>query len=88
MTAPGHPAALETRYEELRCQVVAALPAGAGLGLALFLREGMAAWARAWERVPEQAAHADHERGGQPAPAGLAGDLVHLLAGMALRALN
>jgi hypothetical protein len=36
------------RYEELRKEALADQGAGAGLGLALLLRKGLAAWLRAW----------------------------------------
>lgn len=39
--------ALTTRYEQLRQQVMAERGAHTGFGLALFLREGMAAWMKA-----------------------------------------
>jgi hypothetical protein len=43
------------RYEELRGQALGALAAkGNGLGLALFIRQGMPAWLDAWaEHVRE-----------------------------------
>jgi hypothetical protein len=49
---------LVNRYEELRCQALGEM--GRGLGMVLFLREGMKVWMEAWmnstpstaERVP------------------------------------
>lgn len=41
-------AGLITQYEDLRGQAVAHPTAARSLGYALFTRQGMAAWARAW----------------------------------------
>jgi hypothetical protein len=58
------------------------------LGLALFVREGMAAWVHAWERVvePDAPRRADGNR--RDLSTSTAVELVHVLASMALRALN
>ena len=85
----GEPRELTERYEELRAEVVARRPAGRGLGLALFVREGMAAWVHAWERVAEPAPRPERtEDVGLGVSAGAGTELVHVLAGMALRTLN
>lgn len=41
-------AGLITQYEDLRGQAVVHPAAARSLGYALFIRQGMAAWARAW----------------------------------------
>jgi hypothetical protein len=70
-------------YEVLR-EAVLAGRAG-GLGLALFLREGMAAWMRAWDGPRPGARVAAPPRRGSDAPAGGAhGAIVSVLAEMAL----
>ncbi len=58
---------------------------GGGLGLVVLLREGMAAWMEAWERIPgSPPAH-----GHPPLPAeGAGAELVRVLASMALGALE
>ncbi len=79
--------ALAERYEELRAQVLD-MKGGRGLGLALFLGRGMAAWMEAWAScVPEGQST---ERPTPPAssggslPEGLRGEVALVLAGMAL----
>ncbi len=81
--------ALAERYEELRAQVLARRPAGKGLGLTLFVREGMAAWAHAWDRIAEPASRPQRTEGAGLGVSPRAGiELVHMLAGMALGTLN
>lgn len=83
------PQALAERYEELRAQVLACRPAGRGLGLALFIREGMVAWANAWDGVAEPPQPERTTDGvGVGVSAGTGIELVNMLAGMALRTLN
>lgn len=72
-------------YEVLREEAVSSAR-GSGLGLALFLREGMVAWMRAcatWmaQPAPRCPAHAD-----AALPAGWHGPMAALLADMALAA--
>lgn len=80
-------AELATRYEELRGQALGERGCE-GLGLVLFMRRGMTAWARAWlECTPggEWAPRGDHA----PAvsiPALVRSEAVTILAGMALGA--
>ncbi|MHC4137846.1 MAG: hypothetical protein ACYS0K_23130 [Planctomycetota bacterium] len=80
------PDALGARYEELRDGVRGEGTWGGRLGLALLLREGVAAWMEAWRLCPDRVAL-------PPSPAGRDGDLwsdpssadvVRVLANMAL----
>lgn len=75
---------LTAHYEELRAQSLAA--SGRGLGLALFLREGMCAWIHGCAQC---ILDARQKRMAQPVHASLAGlsippELPMLLAGLAL----
>ena len=50
---------LSSRYEQLRSQALGQLfTSGQGLGLALFMRKGMAAWTHAWTEYSSKAAMA------------------------------
>ncbi len=72
------------RYERLRACALAGEPDGHRLGLALLERRGMAAWVRGWqEAAPRPSPPAS------PAvePLAGAGELVGLLASMALACL-
>jgi len=70
-------------YETLREEVLAGR--GRGHGLALLLREGMAAWIRAWSRAAGPAPVASRPPRAEPSlPAGVRGEVVSVLAGMAL----
>ena len=54
-------------------------------GLAVLLRQGMAAWMDAWSRVPVPAVRTAHdERKRPPLPDGASADVVRVLAAMAL----
>ena len=66
-------------YEALREE---ALTGGRGLGLALFLRDGMASWMRAWMEATAAQVHPNQAAPG-PAP-GARSDLVAILAQMIL----
>ena len=71
------------RYEQLRAGAVDGRPAG-GLGLALLIARGVAAWARAW---PDGAPAPSARRA--PAPEGGEGQqIVAVLADMALACLD
>ena len=39
-------------YEQLRRRALAGEPEGSRLGLAVFMRQGMASWMRAWRELP------------------------------------
>lgn len=73
---------LVERYEELRQDAIRGVR-GRSLGLALFLREGMAAWMRACSTWMPKLAPAP-PRGGLALPTGLHGQMAALLADMAL----
>ena len=75
------------QYEQLRRDAIGTLAhRGEGLGLALFLRRGMAAWMQAWS---ECAPHIEPSPRAEPGvdetiPAGLRSQIATLLAGMIL----
>ena len=81
--------ALVVHYETLRSEVLAQGSYGSRLGLALVLREGVAAWLAAWATCPAPVAaraacrRAQHER----VPTALYADVVHVLTSMALGGL-
>jgi hypothetical protein len=83
VTGPSEHAA---RYEALRGHVLGphhALPAREGL--AVLLRQGVAAWMTAWSRVPAPAVRAaQDEREQPPLPDGASAEVVRVLAAMAL----
>jgi len=63
--------------------------AGSTLGLALFLREGMAAWAEAWSRCvePPGSRRRPPARPERAVADGTVAEVVHVLAAMALAAV-
>jgi hypothetical protein len=72
------------RYERLRACALAGEPDGHRFGLALLERRGLAGWSRAWQRTappPPAPGRAVVE------PAAAAGELVGVLASMALACL-
>jgi hypothetical protein len=75
------------RYEALRSHALDRLAPGARHGMALLLRQGMAAWIDAWSAVLE-APPPRSARGASPRPWPLPEEssvgLVHVLAAMAL----
>ncbi len=80
-----------TRYEDLRRQVVGD-GGGHRLGRALFQREGMKAWLDAWSDCAMREARPQHD-GGDASDLtnhlhGDLGELVRLLAGMAMGTLQ
>lgn len=84
---PADPAWLVERYEELRRACLAGRAEGPRLGLALLVRQGVSAWAAAWDDLGRPAR--PEPRGtllGPVPPAPLAGPVVSLLASMALAA--
>ena len=80
-----------TRYEDLRRQVVGD-GGGHRLGRALFQREGMKAWLDAWSECATREARPQHNRFDASDLAnhlnGDLGELVRLLAGMAMGTLQ
>jgi hypothetical protein len=95
MTGTAHPRAdvgltqaLTEGYEVLRDEGGRGSARGGGgggaLGLALFLREGMAAWIRAGERAIPAAAPSRPLRPERGLLEGVHGEVVAVLAGMAL----
>ena len=74
------------RYEALRRQALEShRTLSARDGLAVLLRQGVAAWMEAWSRLPApavQAAPVERER--PPLPDGTSAEVVRLLAAMAL----
>lgn len=74
------------RYERLRACALAGESDGHRLGLALFERRGLAAWARAWQETAPRPSPPAHLAVGPSAGAG-AGELVAVLASMAVACL-
>ena len=74
------------RYEELRRHALHPHHAQVARdGLAVLLRQGVAAWVEAWSRLPASAARAaQDERERPPLPDGACAEVVHVLAAMAL----
>ena len=74
--------ALTERYEQLRAGVLAGNGQGQRFGLGVMAARGMAAWMTLWQQVPVPPAG-----GAGPAtatPSGGAGEMVRILAAMAL----
>lgn len=79
----GPPQVLTDDYEALRKDALAGC--GRGHGLALLLREGMAAWIRAWSCAPGPAPGVARPVRAEPGlPAGVRSEVVSVLASMAL----
>lgn len=85
------PSSLGERYEELRSLARNGGETRGGLGLALFLRRGMAAWMEAWTRCqPSPGSDARPKPKAVPAESatvmapGLHAEVALVLAGMAL----
>jgi hypothetical protein len=57
---PGGPGSWTTRYEDLRREVLSGCLSGGCWGLALFMRQGLAAWMRAWPPGAEPAGPSGH----------------------------
>jgi len=77
-STPGH----VTRYEELRRHTVERQILSGRLGLAILLRQGLAAWVEQWSKVP---APAPTERSSpSPLPDSTSTDVINVLAAMAL----
>ena len=85
----GPQEALAARYEQLRSRVLEQLSCSERHGLALFLREGMAAWIEAWSvclpshvpgvvKSPEQSSLL---------PQGVHREMIHVLASITLNQL-
>jgi hypothetical protein len=74
------------RYEALRDHALCPHPTPAVRdGLAVLLRQGVAAWTEAWSRVPAPATRAaPEERNGPSLPASASAAVVRVLAAMAL----
>jgi hypothetical protein len=58
-----------------------------GLGLALFLNQGMAAWAEAWSQCTDARSAEPGRLPERGVPTAAVAELVHVLAGMALQSL-
>jgi hypothetical protein len=87
----GTPApAFVVHYEALRSQVLGTRPAASRLGLALVLREGLAAWMAAWATCPAPVAPhgAEQSTSQDRIPNALCADVVHVLTSMALSGLQ
>jgi hypothetical protein len=77
-------------YEDLRRRVIAGGGSGSRLGLALLLREGIAAWIAGWSRCPGIVPSVEAERGSpeEVLPDESCADVVRLLAHMVLIGLE
>jgi hypothetical protein len=80
---------LADRYEELRNLALAGGEGRGGLGLALFLGRGMAAWIDAWERCPRSPSPVPRPTTAPVGPTtvlapGLQTEVALVLAGMAM----
>jgi len=78
--------AYATRYEALRNHTVERNIPVARYGLAVLLRQGVAAWMDAWSKVPAQPLQPakDEQAWPCPLPAGSSAEVVHVLAAMTL----
>jgi len=72
-----------TRYEELRRHAVERQILAGRLGLAVLLRQGLAAWVEQWSKVPAPAPSAERSRP-SPLPDDSSADVINVLAAMAL----
>jgi len=77
--APAHVA----RYEELRRHAVERQILAGRLGLAVLLRQGLAAWVEQWSKVPAPAPSAERSRP-SPLPDDTSADVINVLTAMAL----
>ena len=84
--APRHSAAAYgTRYEELRRQAVERQILGSRFGLAVLLRQGLAAWVEKWSKVPAPEPLPSTEiLRPSPLPDETSAEVIHVLAAMAL----
>jgi hypothetical protein len=74
------------RYETLRSQTIGGQTLAPRLGLAVLLRQGMAAWMDAWSNLPEPESSRSargQRRRSLPIPAESSAAAVHVLAAMA-----
>ena len=92
MTLPGttQSAPLVAHYEDLRRRVLIGKTWGSRLGLALLLREGIAAWMEGWSLYPGVVPPVEPEHGlpEEALPDGRCADVVRLLAQMVLSGLE
>jgi len=74
------------RYEELRNQATERHAPVVRHGLAVLLRQGMAAWMDAWSKVPTPPPRSAKDNRSKPCPVpdGSGAEVVHVLAAMAL----
>ena len=81
---------LVARYEQLRCGVLEGRFSGDRHGLALLIREGMAAWIEAWSLclIPATPAVTSPQQEASLLPQGLHGEMVHVLANITLNQLQ
>ena len=77
--APAH----VTRYEELRRHAVERQILAGRFGLAVLLRQGLAAWVEQYSKMPAPAPSAEISRP-SPLPEDTCADVINVLAAMAL----
>ena len=75
---------LTAAYEALRAQATGQLPASTPRGLMLFLSEGCVAWTQAWTPLAPPPTTDRPVKSDRQPPLGIGGEVVHLLAEMAL----
>jgi hypothetical protein len=76
--------AVTERYEQLRAGVLAGNGEGLRFGLGVLASRGMAAWMTLWQQVPSAPPTEVPTKPATAAPSGGAGEMVRILASMAL----
>ena len=71
-------------YEELRLQALGQTGVSRGLGLALFLRQGMRCWVESWSKCAPTPRPTQEVSSGHSIPRELQGEITNILAGMVL----
>ncbi len=74
------------RYEALRCHAIERQSPVARYGLAVLLRQGVAAWIGAWSKVPAAPPRSAQDESPRPSPLphGSSAEVVRVLAAMTL----
>lgn len=75
---------LVSHYEELRLQALGQMDMARGLGLALFLRQGMRPWIESWSKCPPPPRPMQEASTGHSIPRELQDEITNILAGMVL----
>jgi hypothetical protein len=75
---------LINRYEELRLQALGLSGSSQGLGLGLFLRQGMRSWMESWSKCAPPARPTQEVSICHSFPCELQGEVTNILAGLVL----